>query len=340
MVATALHCTWTSLGTTEQSRHGGMITGCVPSGVCWDWFWLALEHGRCKEDNIETTERVDGELRWFAIRLDPDFKEVRLVIISDVHYGNPLFSKSHFKRTIDFVAKNPDVYAMLNGDMCESALKTSKGDIYRQVGSPQDQRDWIIDRLEPIKSKIIGMDTGNHEWRIMQDCGLDISKDIADALHIPYRAEGIKFKILFGNDHAEHVGQLFAFKAYCTHGYGGARTKAAKAVKAERVGAWMPDADLIAMSHDHVVNVEPSVAFFDDSRSYVDKKTTFETGKISAHRMMIVKTNAYLKWGGYAEMGGYPPNDLSTPVIYLLTPQSKRWEDYPEKPCKAIKVGV
>jgi len=55
---------------------------------------------------------------------------------------------------------------------------------------------------------------------------------------------------------------------------------------------------------------------------------------------MLIKTNAYLKWGGYAEFGGFPPTDMATPLIRLLTPQSKHWEDLPDKPRRAVKVEV
>ena len=147
-------------------------------------------------------------------------------------------------------------------------------------------------------------------------------------------------KIMFGKGNNYHKDCPHVFWTYITHGYGGARTKAAKAVKAERIGAWMPLCDLIAMSHDHVVNVAPDVAFLPDNRGIINKETGFLTGAISAHRRSIVKTNAYLKWGGYAEMGGYPPSDLATPLIMLLTPESEHWNFIPGKRKKEIKVIV
>ncbi len=286
------------------------------------------------------SELAAGELRWFGHRLSPDFKQVRFIVISDTHYGNPLFAESHFRRTLEFIKASPDVYCMLNGDICESTIKTSRGEIYKQVGSPQDQRDWAIEQFMPFKDKILGVTIGNHEQRIWNDCGVDISRDIASALGVPYRAEGIMLKIMFGRGNERHPDQPYVFWAYITHGYGGARTKAAKAVKAERVAAWMPSCDLIAMSHDHVVNIAPDVAFHPDNRGIMDKETGFLTGAISAHRRSIVKTNAYLKWGGYAEMGGYPPSDLATPVIHLLSPQAEMWRDLPDKPRHAVKVIV
>lgn len=196
----------------------------------------------------------------------------------------------------------------------------------------------MIEYLYPIKDKILGMCTGNHEQRIYRETGIDISKDIAEALECPYRPEGMLLKILFGDGNNRTKGSPFVFWGYITHGYGGARTKSAKAVKIERVATWI-HADFYAMSHDHVVNVAPSVYLMPDRRGTMGKDG-FLSGKITAHREALVKTNAYLKWGGYSEMGGFPPVDLCTPVIMLLTPKSKHWDLFPERPQNAVKVLV
>jgi len=256
-----------------------------------------------------------GELRYFAHQLSSSFKELILVNLADVHYGNPLCSIEHYDKDIKFVKETRNAFATLNGDLCESSLRTSKGDIFEQVGSPQKQRDWQIARLKPIKHKILGMTTGNHEIRLAHE-GLDISEDIAKALNIPYRPEGILLKISFGDHNNWTKGKPYSYFVYLTHGYGGARTKAAKAVKVERLATWI-HADLYIMSHDHVVNVAPDVYLMPDARTTEDPATGWLTGKVRAHRKILVKSNAYLKWGGYAEQGGFPPVDLESPRIIL-----------------------
>ena len=279
------------------------------------------------------------ELRWFGKVLSPEMDEARIIVLSDLHFGNPYCSIKHFARTVNFIRENPDCYCFLNGDMVEAAIRTSKGEIFRQVGTPQDQRDWVIEQLLPIQEKVLGVCSGNHENRIANDVGVDISKDIAVALGAPYRAEGMLFKLSFGDNNNHTRGKPYVFWNYITHGYGGARTKAAKAVKVERLSTWI-HSDWYAMSHDHVVNVAPDIYLVPDNRGTIDSETGFLSGKVSAHREMLIKTNAYLRWGGYAESLGFPPSDLCTPVIWLLTPQSKLWEMYPERPKKAVKVSV
>jgi len=279
-----------------------------------------------------------SELRWFGKILSKELTDLQVIVLSDLHYGNPYSSVKHCQRTVDYVYHNNCV-CFINGDMCEVATRSSKGDVYTQRLTPQQQRDDVIDMLLPIKDKILGVTTGNHEQRIYNETGVDISKDIAAALGVPYRAEGMLFKLSFGSGNNRMKDAPFVFWSYITHGYGGARTKSAKAVKAERTGTWIPQCDWVAMSHDHVVNVAPDVDFVPDNRGTVGKDG-FISGKITAHRKMLVKTNAFLKWGGYAEMGGFPPSDLTTPLIQLLTPQSKLWDNYPDKARKAVKVIV
>ncbi len=278
------------------------------------------------------------ELRWYGKILSKEFKQIKVIVLSDLHYGNPYCSMRHFDRTLDFIKTNDDVYCFLNGDMLEAVTKVSKGDVYKQKITPQEQRNEVIDLLKPIKHKVLGVTTGNHEQRIYNETGIDLSSDIAKELDAPYRPEGMLFKLSFGDGNNNTKNKPFVFWSYITHGYGGARTKSAKAVKAERLSTWV-HADWYAMSHDHVVNVAPDIYLMPDNRGMVDKYN-FLSGKVTAKREMLVKTNAFLKWGGYAESGGFPPSDLATPVINLLTPQSEQWSLYPERPHQAVKVSV
>ena len=259
---------------------------------------------------------ISGEPIFYLQALSPEFKNLKLAPISDVHFGNPLFSERHLDRTLEFIAGNDNVYTILNGDLCEAVIKSSKGEIYNQKVTPQGQRDWIIKKFTPIKHKILGSTMGNHELRIWNEVGIDICKDIAEALEIPYRAAGIMIKVTFGDGNKGVKGRPYSYFIEATHGYGGARTKSAKAVKVERLANWI-HADVYFMSHDHVVNVAPDVYLMPDNRTHLDKKTGFTVGKVKECRKMLVKTNAYLKWGGYSEMGGFPPTDLATPTVTL-----------------------
>jgi hypothetical protein len=284
-----------------------------------------------------------GELIYYSHLLDTAFDVIDLPPLSDAHLGNSLFSPKHFNRTLKFLAR-PNAFSILNGDLCESTLRTSKGEIYKQIGSPEDQRDKMIDLLYPYRAKFLGAVDGNHEDRIWREAGIHLVRDIARALGIPYRPEGLLHKISFGSGNNGHPDQPYVFWLYQTHGWGGARTAGAKAAKVERTSTQI-HADCYCMSHDHVVNAAPVVYLIPDPRTREERNekgeaTGFNIGRVSAHRKMLVKTNAYLKWGGYSEFGGFSPTDLATPLIKFLTPNSPYWEELPDRPRQAIKVIV
>lgn len=269
-------------------------------------------------------EVIDGELIYYQVELDPEIKILKTVAISDAHYGNYLFSESNFLKTLDYIKTTWDAVGFLNGDLCESTLKSSKGDIFKQVGTPQDQRDWMIEHLYPIRKKLIGITDGNHEDRIYRETGIDITKDIALALDLPYRPGGMLLKVMFGKGNSRHPDKPFVYWDYFTHGYGGARTSGAKSVKVERTSSFV-HADAYWMSHDHTSNAATATLLYPDLRTHNELRKKpdgstiqFKAGQVKAKRKILVKTNAYLKWGGYSERGGYPPVDLLTPIVYQV----------------------
>jgi len=314
-----------------------------------------MSQKKSKPETLQTGEQytgaaLSGELVYFAYNMGPDLTDITLVGISDIHRGAQLFSEWHFRETIDFIRRTPNAYAFLNGDYAEAALRGSKGDIFSQVGTPQDQRDWVLEALYPIRNRILFADIGNHDDRIYQVTGMDIAADISKALNIPYRPEGGLLKISFGTGNSGFKNQPYSFWIYATHGYGGARTKSAKAIKAERLSYYV-HADAYFMSHDHVSNASPNVylqpAPTTHKPSHVwrnedgsPKPTSWTEGNVIAHRKIEFKTNAYLKWGGYAERGGFPPVDLETPICFLLTPESDKWSLFPGKPRKMVKALI
>lgn len=177
---------------------------------------------------------IAGEERCFVRRLSHEFNQIQLVPTSDVHYGNHMFSHKWFKAHLKAIQTTPNMFTVLNGDLCESTIKSSKGDIFQQVGTPQDQRDWTIEQWYPIRDKVLAVSMGNHERRIYNETGIDLCADIAKALGVPYRAEGFFLRLHFGSGNDGHPEKQYVYTGYFTHGFGGARTSAAKAVKVER----------------------------------------------------------------------------------------------------------
>jgi len=265
------------------------------------------------------TEKPDivlGELVWYYHEFSREFKEMVVIPISDAHIGDPLFSLRHLDRTIGLIRDTPNAITLLNGDLCNTIIKASPGNIYSQLKTPQDQRDYVIGKLMPIKDKILGVVIGNHEERILNATGIDICKDIASALGVPYRPEGLLHRVVFGGGNSGHPEKPYSYMIYHTHGYGGARTKGAKDTKLQRIAMYL-DADLYFMSHDHTVSAWPEVSLESDPRSHIDPRTGFRVGCVREKLKKLVKTNAYIKWGGYGEMRGFAPTSLEAPIARL-----------------------
>ena len=273
------------------------------------------------------------ELEYYYHALPDWYKWLMMFILSDFHYGNQFCDKQRIKDQVEFIRATENCRIILTGDLCESTIRTSKGDIFKQVGDVDSQRGWVTETLLPIKDQILGMCPGNHEARIYNETGHDPTKQIAKDLGVPYDPDGIIIAISFGNRNNNTDGKPWFYMIDCTHGYGGARTKSAKAVKVERQGQFMR-ADVHTMAHDHVVNVAPDVSLEPDMRRSPQKVredgehkgelTGFITGKVRARRKMLVKTNAYFKWGGYGRRLGFGPVDMVSPTI-LFSGEEKPW---------------
>jgi hypothetical protein len=261
-----------------------------------------------------STEQLKGELTYCVHKLSSKFTEVIIIPLSDIHYGNPMFSKHHLQRAIDLILSKPNHYTILNGDLCECVLKSSKGDVYSQEFSPQAQRDYIIEALMPLKSRILGLTQGNHEERIYREAGIDICADMAKAWGCWYGPEEILLRVSFGGGNSRHQENPFSFYIHATHGYGGARTKGAKNVKVERQSHQV-HADCYLQSHDHDASVQAGVYLMPHMRSY--ERDGFTIGSMIAIDKKLVKTGAFLKRGGYGARKGYDPVSLGLVHIKL-----------------------
>ena len=255
------------------------------------------------------------EIRYVDIDLPQNLTHIELYALSDVHYGSRFCDAKLFQRQLDYIVATPEAYVILNGDLCESVTRSSVGDVYGQRFTPQEQRDWCIKALMPIKSKVLGMTTGNHENRIYKECGVDISSDIAVALGCYYDPDGVYCVAHFGGGAYFMPHRKYTYGIYAMHGYGGARTRGAKALKLERMGMHVT-ADIYIQSHDHEVMTFPLV-FLQPAERQCKVVDGHKTGLMVATSASLVKSNAYLKWNGYARSGGFPPVDLVTPTIWL-----------------------
>src|SRR5690606_12421607 len=105
-------------------------------------------------------------LQLLPIELPQDIEYAELVVLSDMHVGDPLFDGQLFFRVRDWVLAEPNRYVICNGDMMITATKDSVSDVYRETLNPSDQLRWLKRELAPLKDRILCITEGNHEARI------------------------------------------------------------------------------------------------------------------------------------------------------------------------------
>lgn len=96
----------------------------------------------------------------------PERKDITVYPLGDVHLGSFCCQEQKFAKLVERIASEEDTYVFLIGDMIDNATKTAK------VGVPWDNRlrpaeakRLMANYLEPIKHKVLGCVSGNHEAR-------------------------------------------------------------------------------------------------------------------------------------------------------------------------------
>lgn len=229
----------------------------------------------------------------------PNIDSADLLVIADLHIGDPLVQMQAIKARIDYAVQHDNAYVILNGDLIDNATKTSIGDIYGSIHSPQQAIDKAVELLKPLAQagKILCITDGNHERRTYRNDGISPTRVIADRLGITDRLAETSACLHLA------VGKQ-QYTVYCTHGSGGGRMISGKMLKLDRL-ADVCDADIYIMSHVH----QPGAY----RRGYYRVKA----GKSTLVEKLFVLTAATLGYGGYADLAGMQPPAVTNPIITL-----------------------
>ena len=113
------------------------------------------------------TVKVDYPASWDHANLYP---------LADLHIGDPHSLSGLIAERMEQIKNDPNGLVILNGDLLNTALRHSVSDVYGEKLTPMGQIERLVDILTPIKNKIIGVTTGNHEYRVYKEDGLDIMR--------------------------------------------------------------------------------------------------------------------------------------------------------------------
>lgn len=247
-------------------------------------------------------------MKTIKITLPKELKRITIVPLADLHIGDPHHDAAGLKRTIEFIKKTKDAYCICNGDLMNTALKTSVSDVYSEVLSPMEQLIAVRDILLPIKDKILCITSGNHEARVYKTAGIDSSMLLARELGIEnrYAAESAVIFLKLGQKEKEHKNQQMQYSIFVNHGYGGGRKIGGKLNSLEEVTGVI-DADVYIHSHTHL----PAIFKQNFYRTNLPHQSIEEVEKL------FVNTNAFLNYGGYGEALEFRPASRSVPMIIL-----------------------
>ncbi len=248
---------------------------------------------------------MQSDMRLIERRLPKEWEKVELSPLSDVHPESPEFNPLAFDRYLDWIDAAHNRLMILAGDLFEAATKRSKSDVYSATMNPQEACDFLVKKLKPRRDRILGACEGNHELRILKEVGMPPTRYVADVLSIPYRPHGLPIKLVVGYRKAKGKSHPIVYTIYATHGWGGGRTKGAKANKLEYLSSVVQGADLYLIAHLHDIVATPiNYMIFDTHKGILRQQTA-----------KACSAGSFLNWGGYAQQLSYKPGSQEMPLI-------------------------
>lgn len=243
-----------------------------------------------------------------TVTLSQELREIEILPIGDVHYGSPEHNAKLFDETIERIKNQENLYCILLGDLIECVTKDSLGDLYTQRGTPQEQAEHIVEKLIPIKHKILAMTGGNHENRIFKTSGFDINSYIAYKLDIieRYAKNSFVLFIRFGRQRGSKQ-KYHTFSLVVSHGVGSGVKKASKLNAITKLQETIVGADVYIIGHVHdYICTYNDIFSIDTHNKKITKKTS-----------CLLSQGAYLDFGGYGYEKGYKPLSLKYGIITM-----------------------
>ena len=252
-------------------------------------------------------------MKCVKVDLPAEHKEIYIEIFSDLHIGSKKCDYKAIQERIEKVKSDPNRYCIVLGDICNNSTKTSVGDVYEEELTPMQQMQKACSMFEPIKHKIIGITTGNHERRSYKTDGIDLTYFFARELRLEHLYDYcacllfIRFGKAKGHGAGGSHGGKMCYTLYMAHGDGnGGRTIGGKMNGLQRRGQ-IVDADVIVTGHTH------SPATFRDSFFRID----YQNSSVSQREQLFVNASATLNYEEYTELYGMKPSSKQSPVIVL-----------------------
>ena len=232
-------------------------------------------------------------------QVEMDGNIVKITPISDIHFGDNNCKVSKLLQTINLISKNKYHYWFGLGDWFDSILITDKRSKKDDRSDTMfRERRKLMDMVEPIKDRCLGMADGNHE-NVLAKIGVGSPvQDICEQWDVPYLRYSGFMKIK--PPRRFHNRPIII---YYHHGASAGRFTGSAVNRVEGLSQhWGADAYCVGHSHKLFQTIQP----------YIDWS--------GSHDKVFCNTGGFLETctigeTGYGEVAGYPPQRLGTVTI-------------------------
>lgn len=264
---------------------------------------ISKDHSRDHFYAVKRSHQQEGKQVHTYTFNEPPFDEGLVIVpIMDVHLGSVESNEEYFQNFLDYILETPNVVTILNGDLAETATKTSVGKaMFEEDRHFHEQMSILKEKLAPLAEagKILGIGPGNHEERIANLIGLNPMYMLAETLDVPYFGYQGFFRIIVN-------GITYNIAAF--HGAGGGATPGARMNASQKQNKVVANADLYISGHTHALMGTPDMIYmFDEASDQL----------VPIVRKYVVGGSFLDYWGGYAEMKALPPSVAGATRIEL-----------------------
>lgn len=237
-----------------------------------------------------------------------DYERIEILPLADLHIGDIHSDGKKINEWLTYIGETDNCFCILNGDLMNTAIKSSISDSYLETLRPMEQLQQCVKLFEPIRDKILFVTGGNHERRIWKQDGIDTTQLMCEQLDIADRyapESGVVF-VQFGRQSGYYKFQPVLYSLYVTHGSGGGRKESGKVGRLVELAS-IVDCDIYIHSHVHTPAIVRNSYFRVDTRKCTVRKVD----------KLFINTSSSLEYGGYGEIASFKPNSLETPMIIL-----------------------
>ena len=195
-------------------------------------------------------------------------------------------------------------YFVLLGDILDNAIKDSVSNVYEQDLSPHEAFGQVIELLDTMRGKVLGVVEGNHEARTRKQVGVDVLGLLCEERRIPYSQDILILDIAVGKNVPRGSKKRIQYTVVCGHGYSASRTIGGKITANGRLIDVVVNGDVYLTAHTHQPSVLKLARFEADTRNKKIQRRDFYlitvppwTGyeHYAAQRFMHPSANGYVE---------------------------------------------